>query len=153
MEVDTSGWSGDGEFTKRLTDALRDVGLVAHVKIEDAPASREDAGFSFISNELFLRFETRPATVPRRRMGIFRTLAVVQVPAMTLEELEERLARVEAVGAADYSDEGMLQYLRTERVIPPYQTKGYKLIELVRVYEAGTRAPGTLMRTRRAAER
>jgi hypothetical protein len=31
----------------------------------------------------------------------------------------------------------MLQYLKTERVIPPYQTRGYKLVELVRVYEAG----------------
>jgi hypothetical protein len=29
----------------------------------------------------------------------------------------------------------MLQYLRTERIVPPYQTKGYKLVELVRIYE------------------
>jgi hypothetical protein len=29
----------------------------------------------------------------------------------------------------------MLQYLRTERVVPPYQTRGYKLVELVRIYE------------------
>ena len=42
------------------------------------------------------------------------------------------------VGPADYTDDGMLQYLRTERVIPPYQTKGYKLVELVRIYEVGT---------------
>ena len=28
----------------------------------------------------------------------------------------------------------MLQYLQTERIIPPYQTRGYKLVELVRVY-------------------
>ena len=34
----------------------------------------------------------------------------------------------------------MLQYLRTERIVPPYQTRGYKLVELVRLYEAGTRA-------------
>ena len=32
----------------------------------------------------------------------------------------------------------MIQYLRTERIVPPYQTRGYKLIELVRIYEAGT---------------
>ena len=31
----------------------------------------------------------------------------------------------------------MIQYLHTQRVIPPYQTRGYKLIELVRIYEAG----------------
>ena len=41
-------------------------------------------------------------------------------------------------GQADYADDGMIQYLRTERIIPPYQTKGYKLVELVRIYEAGT---------------
>ena len=32
----------------------------------------------------------------------------------------------------------MLQYLRTERIVPPYQTRGYKLVELVRIYEVGT---------------
>ena len=32
----------------------------------------------------------------------------------------------------------MLQYLRAERIVPPYQTRGYKLVELVRIYEAGT---------------
>ena len=42
------------------------------------------------------------------------------------------------IGAPDYGDEGMLQYLRAERIIPPYQTKGYKLVEMVRIYEVGT---------------
>ena len=32
----------------------------------------------------------------------------------------------------------MLQYLRTERIVPPYQTKGYKLVELVRIYETAS---------------
>jgi len=31
----------------------------------------------------------------------------------------------------------MLQYLRSERIVPPYQTRGYKLVELVRIYDAG----------------
>ena len=48
----------------------------------------------------------------------------------------------DAFGIADMlridSDEGMLQYLRTERIIPPYQTRGYMLVELVRIYETGT---------------
>ncbi|MBI4484492.1 MAG: hypothetical protein HY655_00635, partial [Acidobacteria bacterium] len=39
----------------------------------------------------------------------------------------------------DYSDDGMMQYLRVERIIPPYQTRGYKLVEMVRIYEAGSR--------------
>jgi hypothetical protein len=32
----------------------------------------------------------------------------------------------------------MLQYLRSDRIVPAYQSRGYKLIELVRIYEAGT---------------
>jgi hypothetical protein len=42
------------------------------------------------------------------------------------------------VGAPDYADEGMLQYLRAERIVPPFQTRGYKIVELVRIYEIGT---------------
>ena len=49
-------------------------------------------------------------------------------------DLERRLAALEQVGAPDYSDEAMLQYLKTERIIPPYQTRGYKVVELVRIY-------------------
>jgi hypothetical protein len=55
---------------------------------------------------------------------------------MTMSGLEQMLASTAAIGAPDYSDETMLQYLRTERIIPPYQTRGYKLVELVRIYEA-----------------
>ena len=54
---------------------------------------------------------------------------------MTLSGLEAALALAPGIGAADYSDDTMLQYLRTERIVPPYQTKGYKLVELVRIYE------------------
>jgi hypothetical protein len=57
---------------------------------------------------------------------------------MTVPDLQQALAGVPTVGAPDYSDEGMLQYLRTERIVPPYQTRGYKLVELVRIYEAGS---------------
>jgi hypothetical protein len=72
MEVDASGWSGEGELTKRLLEEIGTMSRVRFVKIEDAPASRADA------------------------------------------------------------------YLRAERIVPPYQTRGCKLIELVRLYEAGT---------------
>ena len=57
---------------------------------------------------------------------------------MTLQGLEAALTAVEGVGAPDYGDDGMLQYLRAERIIPPYQTRGYKLVEMVRLYEVGT---------------
>jgi hypothetical protein len=57
---------------------------------------------------------------------------------MTLAELAARLGPADGVGEADYSDDGMLQYLRTERIVAPYQTKGYKVVEMVRIYEVRT---------------
>lgn len=138
MEVHASGWSGDGEFTKRLIDALRTLGSVSLLKVEDAPASRADAAFSFISNELFVLFASIEKVVPVRRFGFIPGSSLVREKAMTLEGLEAALSAQPDMGLPDYSDEGMLQYLRTERIVPPYQTRGYKLIELVRLYEAGT---------------
>lgn len=116
MELDSAGWSGDGAFTQVLIDALRGVDGVGFLKVEDAPASREGPAFSFISNEIFVAFSGRPR--------------------MTLSALQERLESAAAIGPPDYADDGMLQYLRTERIVPPYQTKGYKLVEMVRIYEA-----------------
>ena len=43
---------------------------------------------------------------------------------MTFDELVKLLEESEGIGPADYADEGMIQYLRTERIIPPYQTRG-----------------------------
>ena len=54
---------------------------------------------------------------------------------MTLDSLDAALSALPDVGPSDYGDEGMIQYLRTERVVPPYQSRGYKLVELVRIYE------------------
>ena len=57
---------------------------------------------------------------------------------MSLEKLNRVLSDESELGEPDYADEGMIQFLHTERIIPPYQTKGYKLIELVRIYEFNT---------------
>ena len=59
------------------------------------------------------------------------------VKTMTIPALERALASIAEIGEPDYSDDTMLQYLRTERIIPPYQTRGYKLVELVRIYDVG----------------
>ena len=40
----------------------------------------------------------------------------------------------------------MLQYLRTERVVPAYQTRGFKMIEMVRIYEMPGRRRASLTR-------
>jgi hypothetical protein len=138
MEVDSSGWSGEGEFTARLIEVLASLATVRFLKVEDAPASRADAGFSFISNELFVRFASTSKVVRRRKLGFIPAPLVVDEKVMTLGALESCLSGIPEVGPPDYADEGMLQYLRSERVVQPYQTRGYKLIELVRIYDSGS---------------
>ena len=136
--IDKAGWSGEGDFTQKLIDRLGAVDNVAGVKVENAPATRSDADYNFIANEIFVTFATSERKEPTRRLGIIPGKKRVTEKAMTLTGLAKLLEESGDIGPADYGDEGMLQYLRTERIIPPYQTKGYKLVELVRIYEAGT---------------
>jgi hypothetical protein len=135
-EVDISKWSGEGAFTQTLIERLRTIDGVSLVRVEDAPASRSEADYNFMSNELFIVFETGTRQEPTRRFGLFPGTRSVAFKKMTVMDLEARLASMPEIGPPDYADEGLLQYLRTERIIPPYQTKGYKLVELVRIYEA-----------------
>ncbi len=137
MSVDTSNWSGEGLFTQLLIERLPAIEGVAFVRVEDAPASRSEADYNFISNEVYVGFATRTRVEPARRFGILPGTREVQEPALTVAGLEAALTAIADVGAPDYSDNGMLQYLRAERVIPPYQTRGYKLVELVRIYDVG----------------
>ena len=58
MEIDTSKWSGEGAFTQRLDRPLAKLDGLTHVRVEDAPASRSEADYNFISNEMFVAFET-----------------------------------------------------------------------------------------------
>jgi hypothetical protein len=120
MEFDASNWSGEGAFAQALIDVLKSDSAIAVLTVEDAPASRSDASFSFISTEIYVGF-TRTHE------------AGTAMPALALT-----LEQVSSIGAPDYADESMLQYLRTERIVPPYQTRGFKVIEMVRIYEAGT---------------
>ena len=138
MDLDTTGWSGDGAFTQTLIDSFQCLEQVADLRVEDVPASRSDVGYNFISNELFVRFHTRDRAVRARVLGLLPLTRTVTEPVMTVTDLERALSELEEVGPPDYADEGMLQYLRTERIVPPYQTRGYKLVELVRIYEAGS---------------
>jgi hypothetical protein len=138
VDVDTSGWSSEGEFTARLIAVLSSLAGVRFLKVEDAPASRADAGFSFISNELFVGFETVRHVSRAWTLGVIPRRVVREEKVLTLTGLETALTEHPDLGAPDYADVGMLQYLRAERIIPAYQTRGYKLVELVRIYEAGT---------------
>jgi hypothetical protein len=134
MQVDISKWSGEGEFTQVVIDRLKASDTIALLRIEDAPATRSDADFNFISNEIYVVFSVPTRGWLRRVLPGRR-----EVPTATLGTIESLLSADAAVGAPDYGDEGMLQYLKTERVVPPYQTRGYKIVELVRIYDATLR--------------
>ena len=137
MDLDTTHWSAEGAFTQTLIDSFQRLDQVACLRVEDVPSSRSDVEYNFISNELFVRFRTRDRAVRSRILGLLPVTRTVTEPVMTVTDLEHALSELEEVGPPDYADEGMLQYLRTERIVPPYQTRGYKLVELVRIYEAG----------------
>jgi hypothetical protein len=137
-EIDTSKWSGEGTFTQLLIDRMRELDAIQFVRVEDAPATRSEADYNFISNELFVLFATRDRVEQVKRFGFLPSSRIVSEAVMHVSGLEAKLAGIQEIGEPDYSDETMLQYLRTERIIPPYQTRGYKLVELVRIYEVGT---------------
>jgi hypothetical protein len=135
VHIDTSKWSGEGELTQILIDHLRQIDRVAFLRVEDAPASRAESDYNFISNEVYVAFATSVEKTRIGRFAILRGMRKVSVKSMTLADLESSLTAAAGIGAPDYSDEHMLQYLRTARIVPPYQTRGYKMVEMVRVYE------------------
>ena len=136
MHVDSEGWSGEGAFTQLVVDRLRAVDEIAGLKVEDAPATRSEADYNFLANEIFVTFAMRVDVEPTKLLGVLPGRKRVTSKAMTFDALAKLLEESANIGPADYTDQAMIQYLRTERIIPPYQTKGYKLVELVRIYEA-----------------
>ena len=137
MDLDTTRWSGDGAFTQTLIDAFQRLDQVTCLRVEDVPSSRSGVDYNFISNELFVEFRTRNRAVRTKWLGLLPVTRILTESMMTVTDLQHALSDLEEVGPPDYADDGMLQYLHTERIIPPYQTKGYKLIELVRIFEVG----------------
>ena len=137
MTIDTSHWSGEGAFTQVLIDWLRRLETIEAMRVEDAPASRSEADYNFISNEIFVAFATEPRLGRMKRFGFLPVTRTILTKRLTMPALEEALTAAPGIGPPDYADEGLLQYLRAERIVPPYQTRGYKLVELVRLYEVG----------------
>jgi len=148
VTIDTTKWSGEGTFTQTLIDRLKNIQEITALKVEDAPASRSDADYNFVSNEIFVVFTAHERRESIKRLGIFPGTRRVSEKTMSVNDLERLLATTDGIGPADYTDEGMIQYLRTERVVPPYQTRGYKLVELVRIYESAASTPSKVERSR-----
>lgn len=137
MQIDSGGWSGDGDFTIALLEALKALDGIESLRVEDAPASRSEPSYAFISNEVYVRFRTTASSIPVRRLLFFRGSRRIDANAMTLADLARTLGATDGIGEPDYTDDGMLQYLRAHRITAPYQTKGIKLVEMVRIYEVG----------------
>jgi hypothetical protein len=137
MDIDREQWSGEGDFTEHLLAWLAERHDIVFLRVEDAVAARAEVDYNFISNEIYVGFRTRDRQERRRLWGVVPVRRTVAEKVTTMEALETALAEDPELGAPDYADECMIQYLHTQRVIPPYQTRGYKLIELVRIYEAG----------------
>ena len=138
MELHLGNWSGEGEFTQAVVDRLRLEPRIVLLRVEDAPATRAEAEYNFISNELYVRFSIERKKVPGRAFGVLPVRRVIEAPSLTMRDLEALLGADPSIGSPDYADDAMLQYLRTQRIVPPYQTRGYKLVELVRIYRVET---------------
>lgn len=131
IEVHTAGWSGEGEFTQGVLARLRLAPSVCHLRVEDAPSSREEPGYLFISNEVFVGLQPAPT-----RWWRFGRRPAPPASAVDLDVVRGWLEADPSIGPPDFADTGMVQYLRTQRIIPPYKARGYKLVEMVRVYLA-----------------
>ena len=131
-------WSGEGDFTQTLVDWFLECDMITFVRVEDSESTRTEVDYNLHSNEIFVEFRTRDRVERELLWGVIPRKRVVTEKLMPLDQLDAALDEDENIGTSDYADEGMIQFLKTERVIPPYQTKGYKLIALVRIYEVGT---------------
>ncbi len=138
ITIDRDRWSGEGDFTERILSWLSEQPGVISLRVEDAPSARTDVEYNFISNEIYVEFKVRKFYQSRRVLGVIPFRRKTVEKTMSLEKLNRVLSEESDLGEPDYADEGMIQFLHTERIIPPYQTKGYKLIELVRIYEFNT---------------
>ncbi len=133
MQIEQAGWSGDGDFTRQVLAVLQEVAGIAALRVENAPATRTEADYHFLSNEIFVRFATVARWTVSRTAGLPWPRRIDH-PLLSLAEIQSALAGRPDVGPADYADAGMLQYLRTDRIVAPYQTRGIKLVELLRIY-------------------
>src|SRR5689334_11832207 len=106
-ELDTSAWSGEGTFTQLLIDRLQELAPIRFLRVEDAPATRSDADYNFISNELFVGFAVAERREPSRRFGILPSTRIVTEKVMTMAGLESALSAIPDIGAPDYGDDGM----------------------------------------------
>src|SRR4051812_31684135 len=91
FETDTTNWSGEGAFTQLLIERLRDIADIQRVRVEDAPATRSEADYQFMSNELFVEFGVRSREERIKRFGFLPGARQVVEKTMTIAGLEQAL--------------------------------------------------------------
>ena len=94
FELDTSAWTGEGTFTQVVIDRLREVEAIRLVRVENAPATRSDADYNFISNEVYVAFATVDRQERIKRFGVLPASRTVSEKTMTLSGLEAALAGI-----------------------------------------------------------
>src|SRR5262245_38378676 len=99
FELDASAWSGEGTFTQLLIDRLREVSGIRFVRVEDAPATRSEADYNFISNEIYVAFDTIERHERSIRFGFLPSRRLVSEKAMTISALEAALTAMAEIGA------------------------------------------------------
>ena len=95
--LDATAWSGEGTFTQLVIDQLREVGAVRFGRVEDAPATRSEADYNFISNEIYVGFATTDRQEAFKRFGLLPASRTVSEKAMTLAGLESALTALAGV--------------------------------------------------------
>ena len=137
MQIESSGWGGEGTFTAVLLEALKSIETIEYLRVEDAPASRAEPGYAFLSNEVYVKFRTDSRNGTRRRFGIPWPTRV-EVKQMSLGELAARLGQRRRRGRT-----GLRR--RRDAAVPPHRAhrrplpdQGVKVVEMVRIYEVGT---------------
>ena len=113
IEIDRDQWSGEGGFTEQLLLWLSEQPAVISLRVEDAPSTRTDVEYNFISNEIYVEFEVREIYQSRRVLGVIPFRQKSLEKTMSLEKLNRVLSDESELGEPDYADEGMIQFLHT----------------------------------------
>jgi len=122
--VDTSKWSGEGEFTQFLLDHLRTIPEIAVVRVEDAPASRSEADYNFMLRHLLLLpMDSRDvAHLGEVELARYRAMEALLTDPSLADPDPKRVANIppdqQAFLAAYQSrEQEMIQFLKDKRLI------------------------------------
>ncbi len=77
FETDRSNWSGEGQFTQLLLERLPELPGIRRVRVEDAPTTRSEADYQFMSNEMYVEFAVQNREEAYKRFGVLPATRLV----------------------------------------------------------------------------